>query len=139
MVGGSQLFDHTKYPYWTPPQVPSDRRNIHYWTWYLHKILPEGQCVKQTLWNHSAHQKLRRLYHRRVEHCQIWPWIRYAEREKDSIKYQLINHKTEFLHRDTIETSIVPLTDWYLSELDEEKKLYPPLDQWKFKRRSRQC
>jgi len=25
MVGGSQLFDHTKYPYWAPPQVPSDR------------------------------------------------------------------------------------------------------------------
>ena len=37
MVGGSQLFDHTKYPYRTPPKVPSDRRNIDYWTWYLHK------------------------------------------------------------------------------------------------------
>ena len=36
------------------------------------------------------------------------------QKEKDSIKYQLINHKTKFLHRDTIETSIVPLTDWYL-------------------------
>lgn len=42
MVGGSQLFDHTKYPYWTPPQVPSDRRNIHYWTWYLHKLPTRG-------------------------------------------------------------------------------------------------
>lgn len=42
MVGSSQLFGHTKYPYWTPPQVPSDRRNIHYWAWYLHKIPPEG-------------------------------------------------------------------------------------------------
>lgn len=38
-----------------------------------------------------------------------------------------MNHKTEFLHRDTIEMSIVPLTDWYLREPDEERKLYPPL------------
>jgi hypothetical protein len=51
----------------------------------------------------------------------------YAKREKVSIKYQLMSHKTEFLHRDTIETSIVPLTDWYLREPDEERKLYPPL------------
>lgn len=57
----------------------------------------------------------------------MWPWIRYAEREKVSIKYQLINRKTEFLHRGTIETSIVPLTDWYPREPDEERKLYPPL------------
>lgn len=38
-----------------------------------------------------------------------------------------MNHKTEFLHRDTIETSIIPLIDWYLREPDEERKLYPPL------------
>lgn len=63
----------------------------------------------------------------RFTRCQMWRWIRYAEREKVSIKYQLMNHKTEFLHRDTIEKSIVPLTDWYLREPDEERKLYPPL------------
>ena len=55
-----------------------------------------------------------------------------------------MNHKTEFLHRDTIETSIVPLTDWYLRELDEGGGglchcVCHIWDQWKFKGRSRQC
>ena len=36
-----------------------------------------------------------------------------------------MNHKTEFLHRDTIETSIIPLTDWYLRELDEGGGIVP--------------
>jgi hypothetical protein len=55
MVGGSQLFDHTKYPYWTPPQVPPDRRNIHYWTWYLHKIPTEGVNAYNKLYESIPH------------------------------------------------------------------------------------
>ena len=55
MVGGSQLFDHTKYPYWIPPQAPSDRRDIHYWTWYLHKIPLKGVNAYNRLYELIPH------------------------------------------------------------------------------------
>lgn len=79
-----------------PFQVPSDRRNIHYWTWYLHKIPPEGVNVYNRLYEPIPH--INNFVYRIIEESnivksgltnvirltkgQIRPWIRYAKREK---------------------------------------------------------
>ncbi|OCL14965.1 hypothetical protein AOQ84DRAFT_171055 [Glonium stellatum] len=138
-VGDSRLFNHAKYPYWTPPKVPSDRQNIHYWIQYLHKLPPEGVNAYSRLYEpiHRINSFVKRVIEEsnfaqsglndviQLIERQMWSWIRYAEREKHSIKYQLMYHEMESLNQSTIKTSIVPLTDWYLRQLEEERKLCP--------------